>query len=111
MGITLQQSSANLTHEQYWKEHLAKQKQSGLPAAVYCRQYQLNYDRFYYWIRKERRSAPRLIPIELKSPVTTDSVSTRTILPPVLCTLTLRDGSVLIIHDKRSIPLVLSALR
>lgn len=106
MGITLGKSS----DEQYWKEHLAKQKESGLPVTVYCRQHQLNYDRLYYWVRKEKRVAPRLIPIELK-PVAADNVSTTPMEPPVLCTLTLKSGSVLAIHDKGAIPLVLSALR
>ena len=107
MGIRLQKSSSD---EQYWKEHLAKQIKSGLPATVYCREHQLNYDRFYYWVRKEKRVAPRLIPIELKS-LAAENVSTIPMEPPVLCTLTLRSGSVLAIHDKDVIPLVLSAVR
>jgi hypothetical protein len=107
MGITLQKSSSD---QQYWKEHLAKQKISGLSVTVYCREHQLNYDRFYYWVRKEKRVAPRLIPIELKS-VAAGNISTLPIEPPVLCTLTLRSGSVLAIHDKGIIPLILSALR
>jgi hypothetical protein len=106
MSSTLQKSSSD---EQYWKEHHAKQKESGLPATVYCRQRQLNYDRFYYWVRKEKQVAPRLIPIELKS-IVADNVSTISTEPPVLCTLTLRNGNVLSIHDKGAIPLVLSVL-
>jgi len=110
MSITQAKSSANPTQEQYWKEHIAKQKESGLPVTVYCRQQQLNYDRFYYWVRKEKRPTPRLIPIELKS-TDADNASTIAMVAPVLCTLTLRGGSVLAIHDKGAIPLVLSALR
>lgn len=111
MSTTQPESSVNPTQEQYWKEHIAKQKESGLPVTVYCRQHQLNYDRFYYWVRKEKRPAPlRLIPIELKSAVA-DNASAIAIVPPVLCTLTLMGGSVLTIHDKGTIPLVLSALR
>lgn len=107
---TQPESSIHQAQGQYWKEHIAKQKESGLPVTVYCRQHQLNYDRFYYWIRKEKRPVARLIPIELKS-TDTDNTSAIAIAPPVLCTLTLRGGSVLAIHDKGAIPLVLSALR
>lgn len=107
MGITLEKFSSD---EQYWKEHLAKQEKSGLPVTVYCREHQLNYDRFYYWVRKERRTVARLIPIELK-PTEADNASTVAMEAPVLGTLTLRGGNVLAIHDKGIIPLILSALR
>src|SRR3990167_9312762 len=106
MSITQAKSSANPTQEQYWKEHIAKQKESGLLVTAYCRQHQLNYDRFYYWVRKEKRVAPRLIPIELKSEAI-DNASAIVMTPPVLCTLTLKSGGVLAIHDKGAIPLVL----
>ncbi len=107
MSIPVQKSSSD---EQYWKEHLAKQKKSGLPATIYCREHQLNYDRFYYWVRKEKRVSPRLIPIELKS-IATENDSTIPMELPILCTLTLRNGSVLAIHEQSVIPLVLSAVR
>ena len=107
MSITLQKSSSD---EQYWKEHLGKQKKSGLPVSVYCREHELNYDRFYYWVRKEKRVTPRLIPIEIQS-VAAEKFSSVPMEAPVLCTLPLRSGSVLAIHDQGIIPLVLSAVR
>lgn len=107
MSIPLEKSSSD---EQYWKEHLAKQRKSGLPVSVYCREHQLNYDRFYYWIRKEKRITPRLIPIEIQA-VAAEKVSAVRTEAPVLCTLTLRSGNVLAIHDQDIIPLVLSAVR
>jgi hypothetical protein len=110
MSITQAKSSANPAQEQYWKEHVAKQKESGLSVTTYCRQHQLNYDRFYYWVRKEKRAAPRLIPIELKS-VAADSVSTIAMEPRVVCTLTFKGGGILEIHDKSALPIVLSVLR
>lgn len=110
MGITQVNYSTNPTQEQYWKEHVARQKASGLSITVYCRQHELNYDRFYYWMKKEKRCAPRLIPIEIKS-AATKNISTLAMEPPVLCTLTFKGGSVLEIHDKSAIPLVLSVLR
>ena len=100
----------NPTQEQYWNEHVARQKTSGLSITRYCRQHELNYDRFYYWMRKGKRCAPRLIPIEIKS-VATENISTIAMDPPVLCTLTFKGGNVLEIHDKSAIPIVLSMLR
>jgi hypothetical protein len=110
MSITQGKTSTKHVQEEYWKEQVAKQKASGLPVMAYCRQHQLNYDRFYYWVRKEKRFAQRLIPIELKS-VSVDNVSTIAMQSRVLCTLTFKGGSVLEIHDENAIPLVLSVLR
>jgi len=99
------------TQKHYWSDHLVRQKKSGLSRTAYCREHQLNYDRFYYWVRKERQSTAKLIPIELKSVQSTaKSVSAIAIIPVVLCTLTFREGSVLQIHDKAAIPLILSEL-
>ena len=99
------------TQEQYWKKHVARQKYSGLSKAAYCRQHQLNYNRFYYWSRKEKQPTPRLIPIEIKSvEAISESVSVTAPMPPVLCTLTLRAGRVLAIHDKGSLHSILRAL-
>lgn len=107
MSIRLEKPSSD---EQYWKEHLTKQKKSGLPLTVYCREHQLNYDRFYYWVRKEKRVSPRLIPIEIQS-VAPENISAIRSEPSVLCTLTLRSGSILAVHDKSIVALVLSVLR
>lgn len=107
---TLQASADENTviQEHFWKEHAAKQKTSGLSISGYCRKHQLNYDRFYYWLRKEKQTTPKLVPIKINqssAPSVSNSITT-----PVLCTLTLKHGGVLQIHDKNALSLILSRL-
>ena len=104
---TLKPATRNsATQEQFFKEHAAKQKDSGLSRSAYCRKHQLNYDHFNYWYRKEKKAVRQLVPIKLSQPAEPSSFSNTA--TPVLCTLTLRNGSVLQIHDKGILPLILS---
>jgi hypothetical protein len=109
--LAVSSTKNNSTGDQYWSDHLVMQKKSGLSMTAYCREHQLNYDRFYYWVRKEKQPGLQLIPIELKpvEPIA-KSVSAPSRMPTVLCTLTFRAGSVLQVHDKEALPLILSAL-
>lgn len=107
--ITVQKPGKNsIVQEQFWKEHASKQRESGLSVSGYCRKHQLNYDRFYYWLRKNKPSVPRLLPIKISQPVEPSSSNRDT--APVLCTLTLKNGGILQIHDKNVLPLILSRL-
>jgi hypothetical protein len=113
MSITTPQAPANkngATQEQFWREHAAKQKESGVSKSAYCRKHQLNYDRFYYWLRKEKPAtgSQQLVPVRI-NPTAEPSVP-KSITTPVLCTLVLRNGDVLQIHDKSILPLILSRL-
>jgi len=36
----------------YWQSLVSKQIDSGLTAAAFCREHQINRDRFYYWRRR-----------------------------------------------------------
>ncbi|MGA2655045.1 MAG: hypothetical protein ABSF18_03580 [Gammaproteobacteria bacterium] len=111
MSITTPQATAvkkSATQEPFFKEHAAKQKDSGLSRSAYCRKHQLNYDHFNYWFRKENRSIRQLVPVMLNQPVGVSSFTS--IASPVLCTLTLRNGGVLQIHDKSILPLILTTL-
>ena len=36
----------------YWKQVILAQQQSGLKAREYCRQQDIKYNAFYYWLRK-----------------------------------------------------------
>ena len=38
----------------YWKQVILAQQQSGLKAKEYCRQQDIKYNAFYYWLRKIR---------------------------------------------------------
>jgi hypothetical protein len=111
MSITTAQSTGvknSATQEQFFKEHAAKQKDSGLSRSAYCRKHQLNYDHFNYWFRKENRTIRQLVPVKLNQPAGVASFTS--IAAPVLCTLTLRNGGVLQIHDKSILPLILSTV-
>lgn len=111
MSITTLKSTATKNgakQEQIFKEHAAKQKDSGLSRLAYCREHQLNYDHFNYWFRKKKKEAHQLVPVKLSQP--DEPTSFTSITATVLCTLTLRSGSVLQIHDKGILPLILSAL-
>lgn len=39
---------------EYWKQVVIAQQQSGLSVTEYCRKQDINYNAFYYWLRKIR---------------------------------------------------------
>lgn len=96
----------NTTREQLFKEHASKQKESGLSRSAYCRKHQLNYDHFNYWYRKQKQAVPQLVPVKLNQSVEPSSFNHR--INPILCTLTLKNGGILQIHDKSILPFILS---
>jgi hypothetical protein len=107
---TLKMSTAKNTaeKEQFWKNHSTMQKESGLSKIAYCRQHELNYARFCYWLRKWTSTPPKLVPIKLKS--AEKQLPVKALITPLLCTLALKNGNVLKIHDKEVLPLILSTL-
>ena len=56
---------------EYWKKVIAAQRSSGVDATEYCRQQNINYNAFYYWLRKIRQD---IIDASEKLPVTADHV-------------------------------------
>ena len=111
MSITTLKSNAtknSAMQDQLFEEHATKQKDSGLSRLAYCRKHQLNYDQFNYWLRKENKEVRQLVPVKLSQPV--EPASFTSISATVLCTLTLRSGGVLQVHDKSILPLILSEL-
>ena len=111
MSITTQKSTGiknGALQDQLFKEHAVKQKDSGLSRLAYCRKHQLNYDHFNYWFRKDKKEVRQLVPVKLRQPVEPASFSS--ISATVLCTLTLRSGGVLQVHDKSLLPLIFSEL-
>ncbi len=51
--------------ERIWKEHAQRQKESGLSRAAYCREHQLSYDQFGYWLQKWRQQTTSSQPVKL----------------------------------------------
>jgi hypothetical protein len=111
MSITTlkpQVTNNRATQHQFWKEHTVKQKESGLSRAAYCRKHQLNYDHFNYWFRKEKGGVQQLVPVKLNQPAHPVPFGNKTV--PILCSLALKNGCVLQIHDKGILSLILSTL-
>lgn len=94
--------ASEAVHEQVWRERIRHQKESGLSRKEYCLKHQLNYNQFGYWARKycEKAASSKLVPLHLNSPTK--------IAPETVCTLALRNGHELKIHDKTLLPLLLS---
>jgi hypothetical protein len=93
---------ADPAKEQLWKEHARRQKESGLSRIAYCRKHQLSYTKFGYWERKWRQetTGSKLVPIHLNEPTK--------IVSETICTLSLKNGHELKIHDKTILPMLLS---
>lgn len=95
--------------EQFWREHIKLKKESGLSGAAYCRQHQLISHQLYYWESKLR------LPIESESPfiavkLDSHSIPFVSVAPLVLCSLELKNGQQLKIHDAAVLPLLISLL-
>jgi len=92
----------SIENESYWKKHIAQLSESKLTRKEYCQQYDVNYDRFGYWLGRLRKpvSPPPLIAVKLKSPIQNDS-------PTPLCSLHLKDGRMLYIHNEQTLMMLL----
>lgn len=98
--------------ESYWQEHLTAFMASDLTRTSYCKEFGINYHRFGYWKNRlldksitssERITKPsKLVPITLKAE---NGVSDKS---KSLCSLHLKNGSVLQIHDERALSLLLA---
>ena len=45
-------------HRSYWKTLVDEQRQSGLPASIFCREHDLKVSQFYRWRRKFQKQTP-----------------------------------------------------
>src|SRR3990167_3813799 len=91
--------------EAFWKRHVSLQKASGLTRMQYSRVHHINYHRFGYWVKKfsDPSPSPLLVPVQLKSHIEASTL-------PTLCTLYLRNGMCLNIHDKAVISTLLERM-
>src|SRR3990167_9084152 len=105
--------------ENFWRNHIANFSLSGLAKTAYCKQNGINYGRFFYWIRmlshskthqqsqtfqnKENHSKKieKLLPVQLKPELTSENKSS------LLCTLNMKNGCTLHIHDSQSLLIIL----
>ena len=97
-----QANTAPIENDAFWRQHHTSQQLSGLTRSDYCRQHGLNYDRFGYWLKKQKdRVDGGLIAVKLKSTSLTATSAT-------LCTLELKNGHCLKIHDTQALALILA---
>jgi hypothetical protein len=90
----------------YWSHHAKLFKQSGLTRINYCRQNNVNSDRFGYWLSKQKSASNTpMVAVKLKS-----ASEPLLLTPEVLCTLNLRNGNVLKIQDMRVIAFILEGM-
>ena len=88
--------------KEFWDQHIEKHKASGLSRSQYCREYDINYHRFGYWLRRLLPSTSGFVPVQIQtSAVTTNNAA--------LSTLELR-GHILKIHDMTALSFILGRL-
>ena|SRR3989338_4167076 len=87
-------------NEEFWKAHIARYQASQLSRAAYCRLHQVNYDNLGYWLRKHSKQVAPLVAVQLKKE---DCL-------PVLCSIKLRSGQLLQVHDQGLLMLLLEKL-
>lgn len=92
-------------NEAFWQHHYSLLKSSGLSRVDYCRENNLNYDHFGYRISKWNKSQPidnnnELVSVKLK-PMNESFNSS------ILCTLDLKSGHSLKIHDSETLMIIL----
>lgn len=103
--------------EEYWQQHRSAFLASGLSRKRYCREHEVNCDRFSYWLRKlsshqEAQQSGKeslskkgsLLPVRLGQ-IKQDPLLT------TLCTLNLKNGHSLAIHHERALSLLLEQWR
>lgn len=97
--------SKPVENEAFWKHHHKLQKSSGMKRTDYCREHNLNYDRFGYWISRWNRfendnNVSGLVSVKLKS-------NESPLQTKILCTLDLKNGNSLKIHDSDALAVIL----
>lgn len=80
--------------ELQWSAHIKQQEASGLSIRAYCQQVSLNYDQFQYWRKKSISNS--YAPVSGCIPVRVKSDNEKKV---VVCSLTLKGGYRLEIHD------------
>ena len=90
----------------FWQQHIAACAVSGISKAAYCHANQVDYARFIYWSKKEL-SPDSIVPL-----VAVKLSAGQHALPSnvSLCTLQLKNGYHLHVHDARVLPVILDRL-
>jgi hypothetical protein len=101
MELEDQSNRASIKNDAFWQQHYELMRASRLSRSIYCRQHGLDYDRFGYWLKKQKhQDESNLIPVRLKSEMVAASQT-------VICTLELKNGHSLKIHDAQALTVIL----
>lgn len=106
--LTKQISRHTSEDENFWRHHIAACSASGITKISYCKKNNVDYHRFRNWTKKlsaknlhlskpaDLSSKPsELIPVELK-------LTTKQNNSAILCTINLKSGHVLQLHDQQA---------
>ena len=106
MDNIIQTGSSNSV-ELYWTEQIKLKRMSGLSRAAYCKRSNISYHKLAYWEQKLAQTImpAELLPIKLSTPQSPAVQQTQT-----LCTLLLKSGAKLKVHNATILPIILSAL-
>lgn len=96
----------------YWEHHLSSFGTSGLTRKTYCKEHNVNYDRFGYW-KKVLLGQPettnklipkisKLVPVAIKTAKVSNEKG--------LCSVRFSNGCLLEVHDESVLPLLLSRM-
>lgn len=94
--------SVAIEGREFWLEQLEKLKTSGKARSEYCRENNINYHRFGYWLKQLSRTTSEFVPVKLIS-------SEPTAPTAVLCTMELH-GHVIKIHDLSALSFIIERL-
>lgn len=105
--------------ENFWRKHVIAYPDSGLTKVAYCRENAINYDRFFYWIKKISSPQKTL----LKKISRKDRKKHTAVIAPLLsvqlkhepdsiklgihCSISLKNGATMRIHDQQSLLIIL----
>ena len=91
----------------FWQRHLDSQSTSDLNKTDYCRQNQVDYARFQYWIKTKKGGPSKkpLIAVKLTSVINEPPTQSAT-----LCTLVLKTGVTLQINNEKSLAFILDRM-
>ncbi len=100
---TCTSSKTIIEDKAYWENQIESQKKSALSKSAYCRANQISYFRFNYWKKRLQKNCDPLIPIKIK-PIINSSNN------KPICSITLKNGNDLHIHDKEALILILDRM-
>ena len=112
--------NSQLTPEAFWLEHIKLRNKSGLSKVGYCRKHGLIYCRYLYWDQKLKiqNGSVKLVAVQVEAQrnnIPAAIVAPQPLQQPVeitlLCSLTLKTGAELKIHDAAALSTLIAILR